>query len=174
MGREARLAADDGRVLWGDEVMADWRARTRSTATARIRSYYDVIPTPESRLTLHSGMRNSHGDPMPRIDYAAGQATLDLEPHTHETLLGRFDELARAAGGRMMSTRASRLFEHPGGGCRMGDDPATSVVDARGRTHDHENLFVVGAPTIVSSGCANGTLTFCALSLMAADEIARG
>ena len=55
----------------------------------------------------------------------------------------------------------------------MGDDPATSVVDRWGRTHDHENLFVVGAPTIVSSGCANGTLTFCALSLMAAEEIAK-
>ncbi|MYA41860.1 MAG: GMC family oxidoreductase, partial [Gemmatimonadetes bacterium] len=60
------------------------------------------------------------------------------------------------------------------GGCRMGDDPATSVVDRWGRTHDHENLFVVGAPTIVSSGCANGTLTFCALSLMSAEEIGKG
>ncbi|MYK68002.1 MAG: hypothetical protein F4020_00035, partial [Gammaproteobacteria bacterium] len=50
----------------------------------------------------------------------------------------------------------------------------TSVVDRWGRAHDHENLFVVGAPTIVSSGCANGTLTFCALSLMAAEEIAKG
>ena len=67
--------------------------------------------------------------------------------------------------------RPSELWEHPGGGCRMGDDPATSVVDRWGRTHDHENLFVVGAPTIVSGGCANGTLTFCALSLMSAEEM---
>ena len=174
VGREARLTSGNGRILWGDDAMEDWRARTQSTATARIRSYYDVIPSRESRLTLNPDKRNSHGDPMPRIDYMAGQATLDLEPHTHEALLGRFTELARAAGGRMMSTQTSRLFEHPGGGCRMGDDPATSVVDRWGRTHDHENLFVVGAPTIVSSGCANGTLTFCALSLMAAEEIAQG
>ena len=55
----------------------------------------------------------------------------------------------------------------------MGDDPNSSVVDSWGRTHDHENLFVVGAPTIVSSGCANGTLTFCALSLRSAAEMAR-
>lgn len=53
----------------------------------------------------------------------------------------------------------------------MGDDPAASVTDRFGRTHDHENLFVVGAPTAVSASCANGTLTFCALSLRAAEQI---
>jgi len=55
----------------------------------------------------------------------------------------------------------------------MGGDPATSVVDPWGRTHDHENLFVVGAPTIVSGGCNNGTLTFSAVSLRSAEEIGR-
>ena len=163
----------DGGLLWGDQVMADWRERTESGATARIRAYYDVLPDRESRLTLDGANTNALGDPMPRIDYRPARTSLDLEDHTHETIFGRFEHLARAAGGSMMSTRSSRLWEHPGGGCRMGDDPATSVVDRWGRTHDHENLFVVGAPTIVSSGCANGTLTFCALSLMAAEEIGK-
>ena len=56
----------------------------------------------------------------------------------------------------------------------MGTDPATSVVDSFGRTHDHENLFVVGSPTLPTGGCTNGTLTFVALALRSADEIARG
>jgi len=30
----------------------------------------------------------------------------------------------------------------------MGNDPATSVCDSHGRTHDHENLFVAGSPTL--------------------------
>ena len=55
----------------------------------------------------------------------------------------------------------------------MGDDPSSSVVDKWGRTHDHENLFVVGAPTCVSASCANATLTFCALSLRSAEAISR-
>ena len=63
--------------------------------------------------------------------------------------------------------------DHPAGGCRMGTDPATSVVDAWGRSHDHENLFVVGAPTCVSASYANGTLTFSALALRSAAAIAR-
>jgi quinoprotein glucose dehydrogenase len=54
----------------------------------------------------------------------------------------------------------------------MGDDPATSVVDGYGRTHDHENLFVVGAPTMPTGGCTNGTLTFVALALRSAGAVA--
>ena len=53
----------------------------------------------------------------------------------------------------------------------MGSDPATSVTDGWGRAHDHENLFIVGAPTCVSGGCANGTLTFVALALRSAHQI---
>jgi quinoprotein glucose dehydrogenase len=54
----------------------------------------------------------------------------------------------------------------------MGNDPSTSVVDSYGRTHDHENLFVVGAPTLPTAGCTNGTLTFVALTLRSAQHIA--
>jgi quinoprotein glucose dehydrogenase len=55
----------------------------------------------------------------------------------------------------------------------MGADPATSVVDSYGRTHDHENLFVVGSPTLPTGGCTNGTLTFVALALRSAALIAK-
>ena len=55
----------------------------------------------------------------------------------------------------------------------MGTDPERSVCDSFGRTHDHGNLFVVGAPTLPSAGCTNGTLTFVALTLRSAETIAR-
>ena len=84
--------------------------------------------------------------------------------------------MADAGGGKVLHVEEDDggFQDHPAGGCRMGTDPATSVVDGWGRTHDHENLFVVGAPTCVSASCANATLTFCALALRSADEIARG
>ena len=55
----------------------------------------------------------------------------------------------------------------------MGTDPRESVCDSHGRTHDHENLWVVGSPTLPTGGCTNGTLTFAALTLRSADELAR-
>ncbi len=50
---------------------------------------------------------------------------------------------------------------------------ATGVTDSFGRTYDHDNLFVVGSPTLPTAGCTNGTLTFVALTLRSAGEIVR-
>jgi choline dehydrogenase-like flavoprotein len=55
----------------------------------------------------------------------------------------------------------------------MGVDPRESVCDSFGRTHDVRNLYVIGAPTLPSPGCTNGTLTFVALSLRSAADVAR-
>ena len=54
---------------------------------------------------------------------------------------------------------------------RMGDDPATSVVDPFGRSHDVPNLFIVDGSTFVTSGGVNPTNTICALALRCAAHI---
>ena len=79
-----------------------------------------------------------------------------------------------AGHGRIVNTGEGGYLDHPADGCRMGTDPASSVCDSYGRTHDHENLFVVGAPTLPTAGCTNGTLTFVALTLRSAEAIALG
>jgi len=154
VGRGPRLRDDDGRLLLGDDLLADWRGRN-GRSTARVRSYYDVLPDRDSRLTLDGQARSPWGDPLPRLTFIPHPVSADLRAHTEDTIRARFEAIASAGGGSIMGPpRSSDLFEHPGGGCRMGDDPNTSVVDSYGRTHDHENLFVVGAPTMVSGGCA--------------------
>ena len=170
--RGPRLREDSGQLLMGDALLEDWRSRTQ-TGVTRMRAYYDVTPDWESRIDLDSGLANEWGDAMPRITFVDAPESVALRSHTEESIRGVFDRIVGAGGGRMLSTSSANGQDHPGGGCRMGDDPATSVVDSFGRTHDHENLFVVGAPTMVSGGCANGTLTFSALSLRSAGEIAR-
>ena len=42
---------------------------------------------------------------------------------------------------------------------RMGDDPKTSVVDLNQRSHDHDNLYLVGSGTFPTGATANPTLT---------------
>ena len=98
---------------------------------------------------------------------------MELRARTEEKIRGVFQELARAGDGQVMRTSVDNFQDHPAGGCRMGADPSTSVVDSWGRAHDHENLWILGAPTVVSGGCANGTLTFVALTLRSASEIAK-
>ncbi len=84
---------------------------------------------------------------MPTIVHHFDEATLAREAATKAHVVGVFETLAKASHGRIVNTSEGDYLDHPGGGCRMGADPATSVCDSHGRTHDHENLFVVGAPT---------------------------
>ena len=172
VGREARLRDDRGELLLGDALLDDWRARTRG-GTARVRGYYDVIPARESALTLDATRRNAWGDPLPKLALRDDPVSAELRGYSEERIRTVIAELARAGDGKVLRTAVDEFQDHPAGGCRMGTDAATSVTDAWGRTHDHENLWVAGAPTMPSASCANGTLTFCALSLRTAQAIGR-
>jgi choline dehydrogenase-like flavoprotein len=57
------------------------------------------------------------------------------------------------------------------GTCRMGNDPATSVVDKYNRSHDVPNLFMVDGGSLVTSGRGQPTMTIMALAFRAADNI---
>jgi glucose dehydrogenase len=172
VGRRPRLKGDDGAILLGDDLMVDWRRRS-TEGTARVRAYYDVIPDRESALTLHESATNQYGDPQPRLTFRDSPESAALRGHTEDSIKSLFQRMARAGNGEIIRSGVDDFQDHPAGGCRMGDDPATSVVDSHGRAHDHENLFVVGAPTSVSGGCANATLTFLAVALRQATEIGK-
>ena len=162
---------DQGAMLLGDAVLDDWRTRSK-TGAARMRAYYDVIPARESAITLDPERKNPWGDPLPRIDFVDSDWSKGLREHTESEIRSIYEKIAAAGDGRILSLEVDdKTYDHPGGGCRLGADPATSVVDPTGRAHDHENLWVVGAPTIVSAGCNNGTLTFAALTLRTASAM---
>jgi choline dehydrogenase-like flavoprotein len=61
--------------------------------------------------------------------------------------------------------------EHLLGTCRMGNDPATSVVDSKHRSHDIPNLLICDGSSMVTSGRGQPTMTIMALAFRAADHI---
>jgi choline dehydrogenase-like flavoprotein len=60
---------------------------------------------------------------------------------------------------------------HLMGGTRMGNDPATSVVDGFCRSHDIANLYICSASVFVTSGGGNPTETVMAIAARTADHI---
>jgi len=172
-GSEPRLRDDKGDVLFGDAMLSDWRARAKS-GVARVRGYYDVLPDKHSELTLDASVKNRWGDPMPNLQFRDAPESVALRGHSEDSLRALFREMARVGDGQVISNESSANDigqEHPGGGCRMGSNPETSVVDGFGRAHDHDNLIIAGAPTNVTASCCNGTLTFAALGLRAASAL---
>lgn len=169
-GRNPRLRDASGKLLLGDALVADWRTRT-TRGSARVRGYFDAHPDKESRLTLDANLKNRWGDPMPAIRHQTDAATQARAASTRQHFEALFGQLAKANDGRLGNISALNYQDHPAGGCRMGTDPATSVTTSYGRTHDHENLYVVGSPTLPTGGTTNGTLTFVAVALRSAGEI---
>jgi len=53
----------------------------------------------------------------------------------------------------------------------MGNNPATSVVDRYGRSHDIANLFICDGSVMPTQGSANPGLTIQALAARAADYL---
>lgn len=172
-GREApRLKDANGRLLLGDEIVNDWRSRNKR-GVARVRACYDVHPSENSELTLDPSAKNKWGDPMPKIAHRRDAACEARLAATRQHIGNVFERMARNHNGKILRTSEGNYLDHPAGGCRMGTDPEKSVCNNFGRTHDHENLFVVGAPTLPTAGCTNGTLTFVALTLRSAAEISK-
>jgi choline dehydrogenase-like flavoprotein len=60
---------------------------------------------------------------------------------------------------------------HLMGTARMGTDPARSVVNEWGRSHDVKNLFIVDGSVFVTSAGVNPTSTIQALALYVADNM---
>jgi choline dehydrogenase-like flavoprotein len=60
---------------------------------------------------------------------------------------------------------------HIMGTYRMGDDPKKSVVDSFQKSHDHDNLYLIGSGVFPTAATGNPTLTLAALCLRTAEKI---
>ena len=60
---------------------------------------------------------------------------------------------------------------HHLGTAKMGDDPATSVVDRWGRAHDIPNLFITDGSIWPTSSGVNPAGTIAAMALRVADHL---
>ena len=162
-GPRISFETDAGKPMLGDEILA--RSRTEPAAVS-FSAYFEVVPARESRVTISSAHKNRFGDALPRVDFAAH----DYSAKRLNKAGNLFSRLGRRIPGLEFEWIDTKPY-HVSGGCRMGTDPATSVCDPFGRCHEHENLYITGAPLCVSGGATNSTLTFCALAIRTASFI---
>ena len=78
-------------------------------------------------------------------------------------------EVMWAAGATEVAQEAR--YAHLVGAARMGKDPATSVADRYGRTHDIANLFICDGSVMPTQGSANPGLTIQALAARTGDYL---
>jgi choline dehydrogenase-like flavoprotein len=84
----------------------------------------------------------------------------------------RCKNILEASRAQIFSISQDPATNHEIGGCRMGSNPRTSVVDSSCRSHDIKNLYVADASVFPSASEKNPTLTIMALASRTADIIA--
>jgi choline dehydrogenase-like flavoprotein len=130
-------------------------------------------PDPDSRVVL-GGARDRLGVRRPVLSWRLN----DRDFHSIEASLEVVAQALGAAGvGRLRVNSRYRDIviggEHHMGTTRMGEDPATSVVDQDCRIHRTSDLYVAGSSVFPTAGFANPTLTICALAARLADHLKR-
>jgi choline dehydrogenase-like flavoprotein len=116
-------------------------------------------------------------------DAAPKRIQLSYTPNnvkSFERLKDRWVDVLKRAGHASTSLPLHAYFKkripiegvgHQNGTCRMGIDPATSVLDIHCKTHDLDNLYVVDASFFVSASAVNPSLTVIANAIRIADHL---
>ena len=160
---------ETGRLPWGEDHHRAYRKQFRHR-TGMVAICED-LPEEHNRVTLDPVLKDSNGIPAPKIDYTLSENSTRMLEHG----VARATEILRAAGAYDIGYELP-IAEggwHLMGTARMGTDPARSVVNEWGRSHDVKNLFVVDGSIFVTSAGVNPTRTIQALALYVADSMKR-
>ncbi|MDX6385160.1 MAG: glucose dehydrogenase [Blastocatellia bacterium] len=158
------------------------------TRQFRIGCMFDQSPLAENRVTLDLDANRKPnnvdglGLPRPKVEYG-------LDPYTMEGFqmaayvcskvyerMGATEFTTNGVGGTGDFTYKGKNYHYYGAGHvvgthRMGADSKTSVVDASQRSHDVQNLWIVGSGSFPTVCTANPTLTLLALAFKSAKTI---
>ena len=132
----------------------------------------------------HPAGDTGHTNESERVtDSAPMRIQLSYTPNNVESfnrLKDRWVDVLKQAGHATTSVPLHAYFKkriplegvgHQNGTCRMGTDPATSVLDVHCKAHDLDNLYVVDASCFVSASAVNPSLTIIANAIRVADHL---
>ncbi|HUZ81876.1 MAG TPA: GMC family oxidoreductase, partial [Gaiellaceae bacterium] len=125
----------------------------------------ELLPLPDNRVTL-AGENDQFGMPVARFDYTQcdnDRANIAFAKKTMHAIW----ETASA-----QDVLTIDRYAHLVGGCRMGSDSETSVIDSDHRVWDIPNLFVCDGSVMPTQGSANPALTIMALASRLAERLA--
>jgi len=129
------------------------------------------VPLASNNISLDPTLKDDKGRAAVRMTYLDHDDDLSMA----KFLQDRAVEILEAAGAAEIwrdPVTGGNIQAHLLGTCRMGNDPASSVVDKFHRAHDVPNLFICDGSSFVSSGRGQPTMTIQALAFRAAEHIA--
>jgi choline dehydrogenase-like flavoprotein len=161
--------------LWGDEV--EWGVAFHQNLRARLghSGIWTVIcedlPSESNRVLLDPSQPGPDGLPGVKIEYETSENSRRMIDFNLDRLSEVLDQMGAVE--KRLSGGIRETGWHIMGTARMGENPDDSVVDASGRAHDVENLFVFDGSVFPTSSGVNPTATIAANALRCADQLVR-
>ena len=154
-------------AVWGEGFHREVRRRLGHSAMWGIIA--EDLPEDSNVVTLDTERPDDFGIPGVKIEYRNSENTDRMMEFHRE----RAKESLLAAGAYdvIIAPFIDATGWHILGTCKMGDDPATSVVDRWGRTHDVANLFIFDGSLWPTSSGMNPTATIAALALRCTEHL---
>ncbi len=161
------LPTDFGKMLvtnegvFGNELRRQMALYNRM---AGLKMVGETMPQADNRVTL-ADETDPLGLPRARVTYSYCDNDRRMGRHARDFMA----RMLEAAGGRDLLRTESTA--HLMGGCRMGDDPETSVTNSDGRSWDVDNLWVCDGSLMPTAGGVNPSMTIMANAARIADRI---
>jgi len=162
----------------------------RLTRQFRFGLLLEQAPQADNCVTIDKNNTDGLGIPRPHVDYGLDKYTLEGFRVAADTCSAIFQQMGAqeftqptvnpyppdkkpGPGDFSYEGRNYHMYGagHIMGTHRMGDDPCTSVVDATQKSHDVQNLWIVGSGSFPTVATANPTLTIMALAFKSAEAI---
>ena len=150
----ATTLADEGGPLWGPRLVE---------AVSRFRHWIGVL-----------AMANDDNNSSIAVgEDGAERLEVDFQAAERERIDSalRFSRAVLEAAGATQVCWTGLVSTHVQGSCRMGDDPARSVVDRNGESHNVQRLFVGDASLVPRTLSVNPSLTIMALATRLAEHL---
>lgn len=156
--------ANSGQGWWGKRLVEELEAYPHYVVLG---TEGESLPYAGNRVELSDDI-DEFGVPRPKVTFDFGGNEQAMRQEIH----GFAEQILTAAGADQVLTGQGN--DHLLGGCRMGDDPQASVVDAHCRSWDHPNLFVCDGSVFVTPGGVQPGQTIMALAARLADNLTSG
>lgn len=159
----------DGNLRYGSSLKEDLKTYFTRQRKLKFEVFADWLPTDNCFVTLDKSVKDKWGDPVAKIR---------IGYHDHDLKVGKYlarkaEQVLEKMGARNIRSgiSGSPPPNLQAGGCRFGNDPATSVLDKNCKAHEVENLYVTDGSFMPTGGSVTYTWTIYANSFRVADHI---
>ncbi len=161
--------ANRGKYLEVGQALKDQMRAYRDSKILEYETYGEFFATDGNRVDVDPDTRDKYDLPVARI-------SLDRHPNdlaATKLLMEKGDAILQAMEPDSFEQKTTQGVTTilQGGTCRMGPDPATSVLDKDCRAHEVPNLYVVDGSFLPTSGAVPLTLTIVANAFRVADAL---